>query len=140
MSGQPAPGSTVLLLTGDRAGDNGLYAAFTRTTPTVRCCIARSREEMSTCAVPQVIVLDLDIVGDSAFELLEWARTEPLYKQIPVIVITASQSRADVDRAYGLGANSCLLKPQESGLFDGIARGLGAYASLLNTSCLPASA
>ena len=138
MSAQPAVDSTVLLLTGARAGDDRLCAALTRTAPNVRCCVAHSREEIGAHAVPQVMVLDLDIPGDAAFELLEWARTQPLYKQIPLIVLTSSQARADVDRAYGLGANSCLLKPQEPGLFDGIARGLGTYASLLNTS-LPAT-
>jgi CheY-like chemotaxis protein len=140
MTSQPAVDSTVLLLMDARAGDNGLCAALKRATPNVRCCIARSREEISTHAVPHVMVLDLDIVGDGAFELLRWARTQPHYKQIPVIVLTSSHARADVDRAYDLGANSCLLKPQESSLFDGIARGLGTYASLLNNSSLTATA
>ena len=140
MSAEFTVNSTVLLLTGVRAGDNELCAALTRTAPNVRCCVARSREEIRAHAVPQVMILDLDIPDETAFELLEWARTQPLYKQIPLIVLTSSQARADVDRAYGLGANSCLLKPREPGLFDGIVRGLGTYASLLNTTSLPATA
>jgi CheY-like chemotaxis protein len=140
MSAEPAVDSTVLLLAGVRAGDNQLCAALSRTAPNVRCCVARTREEIGTHAVPQVMILDLDTSGDAAFELLRWTRTQPLYKRIPLIVLTSSQARADIDRAYDMGANSCLLKPQEPGLFDGIAQGLGTYASLLNTSPFPAAA
>lgn len=70
--------------------------------------------------LPALILLDLKLPRRSGLEVLEWLRNQPPeIKSLPVIVLTSSRLSEDVDRAYGLGANSYMAKP--SGNYDGLA-------------------
>jgi DNA-binding response OmpR family regulator len=42
---------------------------------------------------------------------LEWLKEHPQYRVIPTIVLTSSKLNEDVVKAYGLGANSYMVKP-----------------------------
>ncbi len=60
---------------------------------------------------PVLILLDLKLPRLSGFEVLEWLKQQDGLRRIPVVVLTSSDERADVERAYDLGANSYLVKP-----------------------------
>lgn len=60
---------------------------------------------------PRVIILDLKMPRKSGLEVLEWLKEHPQYRVIPTIVLTSSKLNEDVARAYGLGANSYMVKP-----------------------------
>jgi CheY-like chemotaxis protein len=60
---------------------------------------------------PKVIILDLKMPRKSGLEVLEWLGEHPQYRVIPTIVLTSSKLNEDVVRAYGLGANSYMVKP-----------------------------
>jgi CheY-like chemotaxis protein len=62
---------------------------------------------------PALLLLDLKMPRMTGFELLEWIRQQPKLKRLWVIVLTHSQERSDIDRAYDLGANSYLVKPSQ---------------------------
>ena len=47
----------------------------------------------------------------NGFEVLAWIRQQSEYNALAVVVLTSSQESADINRAYGLGANSYLVKP-----------------------------
>ncbi len=59
---------------------------------------------------PSIVLLDLKLPKMSGFEVLRWIRERPEIRRVPVIMFTSSSERADVDRAYDLGANGYLLK------------------------------
>jgi CheY-like chemotaxis protein len=61
--------------------------------------------------LPAVMLLDLNIPKMSGFDVLAWVRAQPVIKRLPVIVLTASIRREDVERAFDLGANAFLVKP-----------------------------
>lgn len=70
--------------------------------------------------IPSLLLLDLNLPGTSGLELLEWLRKQPApLKDLPVIILTSSRDTDDIDRAYALGANSYMAKP--NGDFDGLA-------------------
>jgi len=60
---------------------------------------------------PRVIILDLKMPRKSGLEVLEWLKEHPQYRVIPTIVLTSSKLNEDVAQAYGLGANSYMVKP-----------------------------
>ena len=78
---------------------------------------------------PDVILLDLKMPRINGFEFLEWLRSKspPHYRFIPVVVMSSSNLRQDVDQAYSLGANSYLVKPVQWKLFQQRIQALGIY-------------
>jgi CheY-like chemotaxis protein len=62
--------------------------------------------------LPDVIMLDLALPGLDGFAVLRWVRAQPQLAGVPVIVLTGSESARDLDRAYSLGVNSYLNKPE----------------------------
>ena len=61
--------------------------------------------------LPSVMLLDLNMPMKNGFEVLAWVRTQPVFKRLSVIILTASVRDEDVERAFDLGATSYLLKP-----------------------------
>lgn len=62
-------------------------------------------------AKPKVVLLDLKMPRLTGLEVLERLKTDPRTKGIPVVIMSSSFSRQDVERAYALGANSYVVKP-----------------------------
>ncbi len=61
--------------------------------------------------LPDVCIVDLKVPRQNGFEVLKWIRSEPALKRLIVLVLSASESSRDINRAYELGANSYLVKP-----------------------------
>lgn len=59
---------------------------------------------------PKVIMLDLCIPKVAGLEVLRLIKEDPKTCQIPVVVMTSSESNSDVHRCYELGANSVVRK------------------------------
>ncbi|MEO6034446.1 MAG: response regulator [Verrucomicrobiota bacterium] len=68
---------------------------------------------------PKVIMLDLKMPRRGGLEVLEWLQHHPQYRVIPTLVLTSSKISEDVSKAYGLGANSYMVKPSN---FDDLQR------------------
>jgi CheY-like chemotaxis protein len=82
--------------------------------------------------VPVLLLLDLKLPRRSGLEVLEWLRQQPVLKRLPVVVLTSSQDRFDINRAYDLGANSYLVKPVAFDPLLEMVKTLGLYWVLLN--------
>jgi len=61
--------------------------------------------------LPSLILLDLKMPRATGFEILQWIRSHPEIKQVPVVVLSGSELRDDVRQAYDIGANSYFVKP-----------------------------
>jgi len=60
---------------------------------------------------PGVILLDLNLPGTDGREVLSEIKSDPVLKQIPVVVLTTSRDDRDVDACYRAGASSYIQKP-----------------------------
>lgn len=60
--------------------------------------------------IPALFLLDLTLPKTDGFSVLRWVRSRPELKDLPVIVLTASDRIRDVNQAYQLGAYSFLVK------------------------------
>ena len=82
--------------------------------------------------LPRLVLLDLKLPRRSGLEVLQWLRAEPALRTLLVVVLTSSGERADVDRAYALGANSYLVKPVDYDNLLRMAAALDLYWMRLN--------
>jgi DNA-binding NarL/FixJ family response regulator len=124
----------VLLISDDVDTDRELRIALTKTTPACQLKAVRSRMEINASSSPSVILLDLTLSQDPAFDVLRWLRTDQRYKDVPVFVLGSQIIEQEVSTAYALGANACLLKQAVPDDIGPIAQGIAAYASLLPES------
>ena len=55
--------------------------------------------------LPRLMVMDINMPRRSGFEVLEWVKgkSQPL-RRMPIIIVSSSDSPADINRAYELGA------------------------------------
>ncbi len=60
---------------------------------------------------PELILLDLNLPKISGWEVLSHVRGLEVLKDIPVIVLTTTDTDSDIERAYQLGVNCFITKP-----------------------------
>jgi DNA-binding NarL/FixJ family response regulator len=128
-----APPRNILLVTDDTNTDSQLRAAFTEAAPEWKIQGARSRQEIEAAARAKLVLLDLMLSREAAFEVLRWLRRETHYRAVPVFVLGSDIVKHVVDEAYSLGANACLLKESQPHGLPQIARAIAAYAALLGS-------
>lgn len=60
---------------------------------------------------PGLIFLDLNMPRKDGREALTELKANPIFKRIPVIILTTSRDHEDILQSYELGANSFITKP-----------------------------
>jgi chemotaxis family two-component system response regulator Rcp1 len=60
---------------------------------------------------PDLILLDLHLPKMNGREFLEEIKKDPVFRRIPVVVMTSSSAEEDIIRSYDLHANCCITKP-----------------------------
>ena len=81
---------------------------------------------------PKVILLDLKLPKVSGLEVLRVLKQDERTRSIPVVVVTSSREDPDIKTAYGLGANSYVVKPVDFDAFATAVSSLGLYWLLVN--------
>jgi CheY-like chemotaxis protein len=62
---------------------------------------------------PTLLLLDLKLPGLNGLQVLKWLRRQGQFKELLVVIFTASENPDDMRKAYELGADSFLIKPKE---------------------------
>ncbi len=60
---------------------------------------------------PGLILLDLNMPKKDGREALKEIKSDPNFKQIPIVVMTTSKAEQDIYSSYDLGVNSFITKP-----------------------------
>jgi CheY-like chemotaxis protein len=81
---------------------------------------------------PVVILLDLKLPKVDGLEVLRQLKTHPVYRTIPIVVLTTSSEDIDIQNAYGLGANSYIVKPVDFDNFLEVAAQIELYWNVIN--------
>jgi CheY-like chemotaxis protein len=79
--------------------------------------------------LPHVIILDFNLPVKHGRELLMEIKQDERFSSIPVIVLTTSSAREDIDYSYRMGAKKFITKPTS----------LHGFTELVNTICDHAS-
>ena len=68
-------------------------------------------------ATPDLIILDVNLPKKSGHEVLHELKQHHNYKKIPVVVLSTSSSKEDIDLSYQNYANCYITKPAEGSDF-----------------------
>lgn len=94
-----------------------------------------ARGDFTSAVLPDLVLLDLNLPGIDGREVLETVKADEELRKVPVLVMTTSDSDADIDACYALHANGYVPKPIG---IDEISRALEAiYDFWFNTARLP---
>lgn len=77
--------------------------------------------------LPALVLLDMKIHKKDGLEVLEWIRSQPAFKALVIILFTSSPNASEIERAYELGANSCIIKPSDIHQLAELARRFKAW-------------
>ena len=79
------------------------------------------------CPRPDLILLDLRLPVVDGHEILRAIKGSLDLRALPVVILTTSENRADIAKAYSNYANSYLVKPMGSDMFREMTDVLGNY-------------
>jgi CheY-like chemotaxis protein len=142
------PDQALILLVEDREDDVFLLRrSFSKAGITNPMQVVRNGEEAISYLIgtgkyldraefplPELILLDLKMPKLDGFEVLKWLRSQHQLARIRVVVLTCSDNIQDVNRAYALGANSFLVKPQNLNRYVELSKFINDYWFVLSKS------
>jgi two-component system, response regulator len=65
-------------------------------------------------SLPSMVLLDINLPDISGIDLLTKLKADPRFKDIPVVMLTGSNTDDDIQKSYDLGASTYLVKPISS--------------------------
>ncbi|MBF0236990.1 MAG: response regulator [SAR324 cluster bacterium] len=71
----------------------------------------RKENPYQDAVLPDLVLLDLNLPGIDGRQVLKQIREDPRFTELPVIVLTTSESADDIHRMYKLHVNSYIVKP-----------------------------
>ena len=81
---------------------------------------------------PLLVLLDLKMPRLSGLDTLREIKSNERTRSIPVVVMTSSSEDSDITGAYGLGANSYVVKPFDFAELTEVMRSAGQYWLAVN--------
>ncbi|HKB01286.1 MAG TPA: response regulator [Gemmataceae bacterium] len=111
MSAQPP--AARILITEDNPQGAELLEAFLAETPHETRVVGNGEEALRLVTEwkPDVVLLDIMMPRLSGFEVCRKIRSDPATRDIGVIMVTALDQHADIDRAVDVGTDDFLTKP-----------------------------
>jgi len=87
------------------------------------------RHEGNYVAVPRpdLILLDLNLPRMDGREVLAHIKADDKLKTIPTVILTTSDSEADIVKSYQLQANCYLSKPVQLDAFEELVKGINSF-------------
>jgi CheY-like chemotaxis protein len=82
--------------------------------------------------LPQLVVLDLKMPRVDGLEVLRRLRSHERTRVLPIVILTTSNEKKDIDNCYRQGANSYIRKPVDFSKFYEVMRAIEQYWLHLN--------
>lgn len=94
--------------------------------------VVEAKDGDEACAVlsnadlaPVLVLLDQNMPGRNGLEVIKWMRDHPRFADLPVVMLTATSTLAEVADAYSLGVSAYLVKPVGFGALSDVLRQFG---------------
>jgi CheY-like chemotaxis protein len=78
-------------------------------------------------ADPDIIFLDLNLPRKDGREVLAEIKNDEQFRRIPVMVLTTSEARVDIDICYNLHANCFITKPVDINEYIDVIKGIDDF-------------
>jgi CheY-like chemotaxis protein len=78
-----------------------------------------------------LVLLDLNLPDMSGIDILARIKADPVLKRTPVIVLTTTDDRMEIQRCYDMGCNVYITKPVEYEGFAAAIRQLGLFLTVM---------
>lgn len=85
------------------------------------------RGDYTEVMLPSIVLLDLNMPRKNGHEALAEIKSNPNLRQIPIIVLTTSDSEDDIKSSYDLGVSSYICKPVTFAKLVELVNTLGHY-------------
>jgi DNA-binding response OmpR family regulator len=122
----------ILLVEDDALDARAVQRAFARAAPDTTIdwvtSVPAARAHL-TDAIPDLVLLDLNLPREPGTSLLRWLRDEPAAIPTPVVVLSTSDEASDRALSWRLGARGYFVKPPEFAVFLERIRVIHAYWS-----------
>ena len=76
---------------------------------------------------PSLVILDLNMPKMNGRETLHYLKTHPQYQNIPVIILSTSESQREMDACAAQGAASYFVKPHSARGYETIVNAFRSY-------------
>jgi len=114
-----------------RAGVNNRILPFTTGSAGLDHVLGPRRDGVTQAAGPFLLLLDLNLPDMSGGEILRQVKGNERTKLTPVIVLTTTDDKAEIQRCYDLGCNVYITKPVNYESFAAAIRQLGLFLSVI---------
>ncbi len=81
---------------------------------------------------PDVMLLDINLPGMDGLRVLEMVKTDPSLESLPVVMLTTSSTKSDLEAAYRNHANSYVVKPDDYAEMKRVMAVIASYWSSVN--------
>jgi len=78
-----------------------------------------------------LVLLDLNLPDMSGLDILAKVKTDERTKRIPIIVLTTTDDKVEIQKCYELGCSAYVKKPLEYEAFANSVRQLGLFFSII---------
>ena len=140
MTDQIQPKSIHILLVDDDEDDRYLTReAFHQHFPASQFSFAEDGEDLldflqyrgqyanAAHSLPELILLDLNMPRKDGREVLREIKANERFRHIPIVVLTTSDAKDDIETSYFNGANSFITKPPTFQRLSEVTKAIGQY-------------
>jgi CheY-like chemotaxis protein len=114
-----------------RAGVNNDIVPFTDGTSALEYILGKDLSGTVSAERYLLVLLDLNLPDMSGMEILQQLKSNPFTKRLPVVILTTTDDKAEIQRCYDLGANVYITKPVDYEGFANAIRQLGLFFSVI---------
>ncbi len=114
-----------------RAGVNNAIVPFADGTSALEYMFGNDSDGKRTVQLPILVLLDLNLPDMSGIDVLTRIKSDKALRRAPVIVLTTTDDKVEIQRCYDLGCNVYITKPVEYESFAIAIRQLGLFISVM---------
>ena len=113
-----------------RAGVHNTILPFTDGTGALEYLFGETDGKRNSQA-PMLVLLDLNLPDMSGLDILARIKADDHLKRAPVVVLTTTDDKLEIQRCYDLGCNVYITKPVEYEGFANAIRQLGLFLAVM---------